>query len=141
MRRYFCFVTSHPVAILCIAGLTALLLGSFMLGLTRDTSPDAFIPQDHEALALKKQVEESFGLTEPIAVGVIRDRPGGIFDPASLRLIASLTRAIQRLPEIAPGEVISLATESGIYFDEEGEPGFDRLLKEIPDTAAGLEAL
>ncbi|MHC4066776.1 MAG: efflux RND transporter permease subunit, partial [Planctomycetota bacterium] len=112
-----------------------------MLGLTRDTSPDAFIPQDHEALALKKQVEESSGLTEPIAVGVIRDRSGGIFDPASLRLIASLTSAIQRLPEIAPDEVISLATESGVYFDEEGEPGFDRLLKEIPDTAAGLEAL
>jgi len=140
MRRFFFLVTSHPLPVLCLAAMVALVLGPFVLRLTRDTSPDAFIPQDHEALALKKQVEESFGLTEPIAVGVIRDRPGGIFNPDTLRLIKALTGAIQKLPEIEPDEVLSLATESGVYF-EDGEPGFERLLKGIPETPEGLQAL
>ncbi|MCK4340599.1 MAG: MMPL family transporter [Phycisphaerae bacterium] len=141
MRRFFWFVTSHPVLVLCLAGLVGLVLGPFVLSLTRDTSPDAFIPQDHPALRLKKQVEEDFGLTEPIAVGVIRAQPGGIFVPETLKLIQTLTRAIQGLPGIDPDDVLSLTTESGVYFDENDEPGFELLVKEIPTPTADLEAL
>ena len=141
MRRFFFLVTSHPLPVLCLAAIVALALGPFVVRLTRDTSPDAFIPDDHQALLLTRQVDESFGLSEPIAVGVIRDHPGGIFNPHTLQLIRDLTRQIQELPEIGPDDVLSLATESGVYFDEDGEPGFERLLKEIPETPEGLEAL
>ena len=58
-----------------------------MLSLTRDTSPDAFIPTDHPALLLKQRVAAEFELKEVIAVGIIRDAPGGIFVPATLRRI------------------------------------------------------
>ncbi len=140
MRSYFRFVTSHPLLILCIAAVVALVLGPFVVNLARDTSPDAFIPPGHEAMALKREVEESFGLSEPIAVGVIRDKPGGVFNPDTLALIRKLTQDIQQLPGIEPGDVLSLATESGVFF-EDGEPGFDRLLKEIPQTPEALESL
>ncbi len=140
MRRYFHLVTSHPRSVLVLMALVALVLGMQMFRLTRDTSPDAFIPGDHPALALKKEVDEAFGLTHPVVVGVFRDAPGGIFTPHTLRLIQDLTRAIRRVPGIDPGDVVSLATESGVYF-RGGEPGFTRLLERIPADGTGLDAL
>ncbi len=140
MRSYFWLITSRPIPVLLIAGIVALVSASFMPGLTRDVSPDAFIPPNHPALILKQRVEESFGLREPIAVGVFRDGPGGIFNPDTLRLIQHLTEALQQLPQVDPQDVMSIATESGVYF-EDGEPGYDRLLSAIPEDAAGLQAL
>jgi len=141
VRGYFEFITSHSVPVLAVCAVIGLAFVPFILTLTRDTSPDAFIPPDHPAMALKRQVEESFGVTEPIAVTIIRDLPGGIFRPDTLRLIRSLTESIQQLPDIAPGDVLSLATEYGVYFGDDREPGFDRLLRQIPETPPELEAL
>jgi len=140
VRRYFLFVTSHPVTVLSIAAAVALVFGVFLFRLTRDPSPDAFIPKDHPALARKKQAEEVFGLAEPIAVAVFRDGPGGIFNPQTLRLIRDLSKAIQDLPSVGPDDVLSIATESGVYF-QDGEPGFELLMREIPETPEALEAL
>ncbi len=140
MRQYFRFVTFHPVLVLCLAGVVGLIFGPFLLTLRRDTSPDSFIPEDHHALELKRQIDEEFGLSEPIAVGIFRDKPGGIFNTDSLGLIRDLTEAIKRLPEIQPDDVLSLSTESGVYF-ENGEPGFELLMKKIPETPEEIQAL
>ena len=135
MRAVFSLVTARPVLTLCLAGAVTLVCGGFALRLTRDTSPDAFIPPQHPALLLKERVEASFGLVEPIAVGVIRDAEGGIFNPHSLALIERLTKAIQALPPVEPGDVLSLATESGVYV-RDSEPGFARLMEHAPTSPA-----
>lgn len=140
MRRYFLFVTSHPVPVLLIAGVTALALGAFLLRITREPSPDAFIPEDLPALKRKMQVEELFGLREPIVVAVFRDAPGGIFNPQTLKLIRDISTAVQQLPEIEAGDVLSVATESGVYFEDD-EPGFELLMEKIPETPEGFEEL
>jgi hypothetical protein len=141
VQRYFSFVVNHPVPVLVIGAIVALATGSGIFRLTRNTSPDAFIPPNHPALACKQRVDAQFGLTEPIAVGIIRDAPGGIFNPKTLTLIRDLTQAIKQLPHVGPSDVLSLATESGVYFDRNGEPGFDRLMKQVPADATGCEAL
>jgi uncharacterized protein len=141
VRCYFRFIVHHPVPVLVLGAALALGVGAGVLRLTRDTSPDAFIPPGHPALAVKQQVDARFGLAEPIAVGVIRDAPGGIFSPETIALIRNLTQAIQKLPHVGPGDVLSLATESGVYYDTNGEPGFDKLLRNMPADAAGCEAL
>ena len=141
VRRYFSFIVNHPVPVLVIGAIVALATGSGIFRLTRNTSPDAFIPPNHPALAGKQRVDAQFGLTEPIAVGIIRDAPGGIFNPKTLMLIRDLTQAIKQLPHVGPSDVLSLATESGVYFDRNGEPGFDRLMKQVPADALGCEAL
>ena len=148
MRAFFRFVTAHPVAVLCLAGVAALVLGAYVLQLDRDTSPDAFIPPGHPAMVLKKEVEDTFGLSEPIAVGVIRDAPGGIFHRESLSLIQRLTQDIEQLlreardaTELNPDDVLSLATISGVSFDDDGEPGFKPILNEIPQTPEAMDAL
>ena len=136
MRQFFQWVTDHPVPVLISATVVALFLGLTIFGLTRDTSPDAFIPADHPALALKRTVEQTFQLKEPIAVGVIRDAPGGVFHPETLALLQRLSAEIQALPGVNPEEVLSLATESGVYF-EEGLPGSLRR-KSCEDAAWAL---
>jgi len=140
MRRFFGFVTSHPVPVLVAAALIALAVGSGLFRLTRDTNPDAFIPADHPALTRKAEVDAFFGLTEPIAVGIFRDAPGGIFNPHTLALVRDLTEAIAALPHLTGADVISLATEFGVAFHE-GEPGFERLMQTVPTDAAGCAAL
>jgi hypothetical protein len=119
----------------------ALAIGSGALRLRRNTSPDAFIPAQHPALAAKQRVDARFGLTEPIVVGVLRDAPGGIFNPKTLALIQQLTAQIKTLPHVGAADVLSLATESGVYFDANGEPGFDRLMRQLPADALACEAL
>ena len=141
MRRYFSFIVRHPVAVLVAGAIIALAIGSGVFRLKRDTSPDAFIPPHHPALVAKQRIDAAFGLTEPIAVGVIRDAPGGVFNPKTLALIRDLTHGIQQLPHVGPRDVLSLATESGVYFDKNGEPGFDLLMKAVPTNQAGCEAL
>jgi hypothetical protein len=126
---------------LAIGTIVPLVLALFLTGITRETSPDAFIPKDHPALARKKLADDAFGLKEPLVVGIFRDAPGGVFTPSTLRLIRDLSRAIQQLPGIEPDGVLSLATESGVYLDERSEPSFDLLMKEIPETPEGLDSL
>lgn len=140
MRRYFQFVTSHPVLVIVSGIAVALVSLIFLLRITRQPSPDAFIPEDLPALQRKLDVEDRFGLKEPIAVAVIRDGPGGIFNPRTLRLIRDLSAAIQALPGVEDDDVLSISTESGVYF-EDGEPGFEPLMREIPETPEALEAL
>jgi hypothetical protein len=141
VRCYFAWVVAHPRLVLVCSVLVMLAAGSGLLRLRRDTSPDAFIPPRHPALAAKARVDAEFGLAEPIVVGVIRDASGGIFNPGTLALIRDLTHAIQALPGVAPGDVLSLATESAAYFNADGEPGFERMMKEAPTNAAACEAL
>ena len=129
------------MAVLVAGAIIALAIGSGVFRLKRDTSPDAFIPPHHPALVAKQRIDAAFGLTEPIAVGVIRDAPGGVFNPKTLALIRDLTHGIQQLPHVGPRDVLSLATESGVYFDKNGEPGFDLLMKAVPTNQAGCEAL
>ncbi len=140
MRAYFGWVTAHPILVLCIAACVAAVSGAFVFRLTRETSPDAFIPHDHFALALKRQVDESFGLREPLAIGVIHDGDGGVFNPDTLVLIQTLTASIRQFPGIETGEVLSIATEYGVYF-EEGVPGFAPLLAEVPTRPEALPAI
>lgn len=140
VRRYLQFVTAHPIPVLTLAAVNALVFAALIPCLTRDPSPDAFIPKDHPALARKLRTDAEFGLKEPIVVAVIRDARGGIFHPPTLGLIRDLTEAIQRLPEVSPSDVLSLATESGVYF-ENGEPVFERLMRTVPATPEAVEAL
>lgn len=140
-QRYLAFVVARPGPVLGVGTILVLALGFGAFRLTRDTSPDAFIPPRHPALAAKQRVDARFGLSELMAVGVFRKGPGGVFTPQTLTLIRELTRAIQGLPYLGPRDVLSLATESGVYFDKNGEPGFEPLMKQVPADDAGCVAL
>ena len=107
-----------PVIVLAFAliGATAFSIPK----LHKDTSADAFIGEDEPALVYKNQIEEMFGLTDPIVIGVIDRDADGIFDPDNLALVERLTRAAERLPQVDPERITSLATENYIAGTPEG---------------------
>ncbi len=119
-RAFFEWVTGWPKTVV-VASLVAIgVLASFMPGLVKDTSSDAFIAKDDPVVIYREHVREVFGLEDPIVVAVINDGPHGIFNPGSLALVDRLTQAIARLPNVDPDRVTSLATESNIVGTDDG---------------------
>ncbi|WP_148862967.1 efflux RND transporter permease subunit [Marinobacter fonticola] len=89
-------------------------------GLAKDTSAGAFIDPENPALRYRENVKEVFGLSDPIVVAVANQGPNGIFNPPSLGLVSWLTEKIQRLDNVDPERVMSLATESNVIGNDMG---------------------
>ena len=128
INQFFENVIRFRVAVLVVGVAGMLATASFIPGITRDTTADAFIPADNPARIYREQVKKTFGLADPIIIAVFRDGDGGVFTPATLQLIESLTLRVQDLPNIDPDRVVSIATENNIEGHSDGmrvEPFFD----------------
>jgi uncharacterized protein len=117
---FFSHVLDHRWAVILGSLITIGMLGSFLPTLVKDTTPEAFVPDDSPALEHRNQVEETFGLKDPMVVAVISDSTGGVFTPRTLALVQWLTDRIVRLPGIDPDRVVSLATENHIVGTADG---------------------
>ncbi len=124
-----------------IAGTSGIIVaGSFLPTLTRDTTSDAFIPEDNPARVYREQVKETFGLADPIVIAVFQEGEHGVFTPDALQLVETLTLKLQDLPNIDPERVVSLATEKNIVGREFGmnvEPFYEN----YPDTQEAAQAI
>ncbi|PCI51704.1 MAG: outer membrane lipoprotein-sorting protein [Alphaproteobacteria bacterium] len=107
-----------PIIILSIIFLG--FTGSFLPTMVKDTTSDAFINPEEPSLIYRHKVQEIFGLSDPIVVAVINESDTGIYNPDSLTLVQWLTDNIQRLDNIDPDRLISLATESNIVGTNDG---------------------
>lgn len=112
--RFFLAVTAHPWKVVIVSVLGIVLCLAFLPGLEKDTSLEAFIPDDHPALVNRDKAEDVFGLSDPMVVAVVNQGPDGIFTPSTLQLVDRLTERIREVPGIDPERVRSLATENDI---------------------------
>jgi len=108
-----------------------------LLRLELRTDGHSLVPPDDPAIAIDARVRRTFGLKDPLLVVVESRHPAGIFNPKTLDLVARLTRDLAALPGMAPGDVQSLATESGGKFNADGFT-FRPLLEPPPTTPARL---
>ena len=118
--RFFWALSGHPKKILFAGLLLIVAMGALMPRLYKDTSAEAFIPDDDPAVVYRKQVEETFGLADPVIVAVTSTGPNGIFTAEGLNLVASLTDKIRKLDGVDPERVTSLYTENNIVGDVAG---------------------
>jgi uncharacterized protein len=118
--KFFWLITGHPKKVVVAALLAVLAIGSFLPRLYKDTSAEAFIADDDPAVAYRRQVEETFGLADPVIVAVTRPAEGGIFTAEGLNVVASLTKQIRALEGVDPDRVTSLYTENNIVGDVAG---------------------
>ncbi len=118
--RFFEFVTGWPKTIILLSLLAILGLASFVPGIHKDTSSDAFIAADDPVVLYRDHVRDIFGLEDPIVIAVTNDGPDGVFNPGSLALVDTLTRSIAALPNVDPERVTSLASESNIVGTYDG---------------------
>lgn len=119
-ERFFYWLAGRARALLllCFAGMA--ISAAFLPRLEKNTTADAFIDSEASFLKFREKVEETFGLRDSMVVAVAASGEGGVFTPAALALVADLTAKVQRLDNVDPERVVSLATENNIIGDEEG---------------------
>lgn len=138
-ERFFDTITRYPKTIL-LAGVIAIVATCAGLAqLVKDTSVNAFIPQDHPSIIASDAARDIFGLSDPVVVALQADT--SIFKVAHLQTVAMLHEAIAELPNVRDDRVMSLASESSItgYSDR---IDVERYLDDLEDRAAvdGLRA-
>lgn len=142
VSQFFFAVTARPRLVIMLSAAVLVALAASLPRLTKDSTNMANFHPEHPGRLATDKVEEVFGLSDDgsMAVVVIDDHPGGVFDPDSLALVAWLTREVRGLPGIDPNEVTSIATEKDITGTEWGmevEPFFE----EPPSTLEEAEAI
>ncbi|HXU32220.1 MAG TPA: MMPL family transporter [Thermoanaerobaculia bacterium] len=108
--------------------------------LTLRTDGHALVPPGAPALAVDREVRKTFGLRDQLLVLVDTNKPGGIYNPRTLHLLADLTAAIGRLPGVGRANVRSLATTIGSRYDA-ARHEFMPLFEPFPETSARIAEL
>jgi len=127
-HTFFASITSIPKTILALSMLIILATSYFIPSLTIDSRSESFLPPDDPAVLYRDQVEEIFGLKDPMVIAVINKGEHGVFNPQTLQLVQWLTDEVMKIPEVNIDRVVSLATEDNITGDAEGmlvEPFFE----------------
>jgi hypothetical protein len=137
--RFFKAVTAKPKLVIAFSLLLIGLAASFLPQLYKDTTADAFIAKDNPALIYKDKVKDIFGLADPMVMAIINK--DGVFNPKTLQLVYDLNTKIEKLPNVDPDRITSLATESNIYGDEEGMIVEDFFDPYPPETQAEADAV
>ncbi|WP_111980009.1 efflux RND transporter permease subunit [Algibacillus agarilyticus] len=124
------WLTGNPKKVLLSGLLAILFFTAFLPQLTMDPEAESFLPKDSPALIYRQQVEDIFGLNDPMVIAVTNEGKNGIFNPDSIELIHWLTQKVLAMPAVNQERVISLTTEDNISGNAEGlvvEPFVDEL--------------
>ncbi len=108
--------------------------------LTLRTDGHALVPKNAPALAVDREVRQTFGRRDQLLVLIETNRPGGIYNPQTLRRLAALSAALGRLPGVGRANVQSLSTTIGSRYDV-ARRDFRPLFEPFPDTPARLAEL
>lgn len=111
-----------------------------VLWLQIQTDGRLLVPEHDPAVQVDREVAHHFGLRDPIVVLLDTARPDGIYDQDFLRRITELTLALQSLPGVGAGHVVSMATEPSDRFASNSFTP-RRLLDPLPDTPESMARL
>lgn len=138
-ERFFRRIVARPPVTLAVG---LLIIAFCVAGLTRlvkDTSVEAFIPDDHPSVLANDRAEQLFGISKPMAIAVMTTDDGSVFRPHIMELVREVTEAVARMPNIRPDRVASIATESSIR-GEHGAVYVERYVDRSGLSAAPADA-
>ena len=135
MRRFFEIIVHHPrkVMLMCILATVYFLIQIPRIPIETDLKK--WLPEGNVEVEYYDEVRELFGLSSRAVIAIEHEGPGGIFNPTTLELVATLTEAVKELDGVFEEDVTSLATQDNIVGTAEGldvEP----FMEEIPTTSA-----
>ncbi len=116
--RIFWWITDHPIFVASLGMMFVVACLAFIPKLVIDPKAESFLPKDSPALVYREQVEEIFGLKDPMVIAVVNKN--GVFNPDTIQLVDWLTQQVLAIPEVNQDRVISLTTEDNIVGNEEG---------------------
>jgi len=114
LAELFQRLIEHPLKVLALGLLFIAATGAGLGKLEKDTSVDAFVPENHSALVANAQTTELFGLTEPIAVALFAPEGRLVFEREIMAALETITEALSDLDNINADRVASIASESSI---------------------------
>ena len=106
-----------------------------------ETNLDKYKPDDHPEFIASDKYEELFGISDAIIVAIENDSdPNGVYTPETLKKIDEISLALEKLPEIAKGDVKSLATADNIKGSDFGLE-VDPFYQKLPESQAEIDQL
>ncbi len=120
LEKIFLTVTAFPRLMILIGIAVIIATGSFIPGITKDTSAESFLSPDEPTLIYRNKIKEQFGLKDPMVIAVFRESATGVFNPDTLQLVSWLTDEVAAMPGIDPETITSLATEDNIVASDDG---------------------
>jgi len=118
MERFTRLLFRHPKKIIAVFLLLTLFFTMQIRHLTVDPSMEVFIPSEHPEVQFFREMKKAFGLFNFIIVGIVDERPEGIWRPDTLDRVRDLSVAFEALPHVT--DVTGLYDFPYIEADEEG---------------------
>ena len=107
LRRYVTAIVGRPKLVIAGVMLVTLVLGFFISRLRVLLDVDQQIPPGHPLVIVGKRIEKLFGGKYMTVVGFYSES-GTIYTPANLGKVKRVTEALEKIPGVKPGSVLSL---------------------------------
>ncbi|MGH7804067.1 MAG: MMPL family transporter, partial [Candidatus Binatia bacterium] len=108
LRAYAELVVRRPKWTLALVVLLIAFAAAEMRHLRLGMRLTDMVPEDHPHTRLFARIAELFGVEKTIVVG-LRARDGDLFTAPALAKVVATARALEQLPGVVPGSVLSLA--------------------------------
>ncbi|WP_417580061.1 efflux RND transporter permease subunit [Nitrincola sp.] len=140
--RLVSFSINHPrwvfVTFLFLAVIAAIQLPSIQV----DTDPENMLPHDQVDRLYHEEVKQRFGMHDMIVVGVVNDsHPAGIYNPASLSALHSLSESILTLDGVIRQDQMALNLVDDISQEGVGSIRFSWMMQQPPENQAEADAI
>lgn len=112
--RYFKWIIQRPKRVTLVSFILVVLLGMGITKVHKESSVDAFVPQNHPASVAREQAANIFGLEDPIIVGLVAPKNESVFTPANIKILRRIEEKIRALPNVKKQNFISILNESAI---------------------------
>ncbi|MEP4890906.1 MAG: MMPL family transporter [Aliiglaciecola sp.] len=116
--RYFTWVIAKPKRVILISLVFVLAMGIGITKVHKESSVDAFVPQDHPAAYARDRAAKIFGLEDPIVVGLVAPKNTSAFTPENIETLRRIEDLVRTLPNVKKHNFISILNESAIRSDQ-----------------------
>lgn len=139
LRRYVTTVVGRPRTVIAVVLGVTLVLGFFIGRLKVLLDVDAQIPPGHPFVRAGQRIEKLFGGKYVTIIGFYADET--IYTPEVLAKVERVTKAVERLPGVKPGSVISLMSPrvKDVHSSEEALE-ITPLASKVPAAGAEMDA-
>lgn len=134
-NRYFNWVIEQPKRVLLLSFFILLVFGAGVTKVHKESSVDAFVPQDHPAAFARDRASAIFGLEDPIVVGLVAPKNTTAFTPENLETLRRIEQQVRALPNVKKQGLISVLNESAIS-GSNGDLLVERIVPEGPISVA-----
>jgi len=140
MKRIFNWVLTHPKSIIILLLLTTVLAVSQMRHLHIETDVDAMLPKHSDAYLNKQILEDRFGSSDLVIIGIINEKDG-IYNKQTLAMVQEMTDWLGDQPlfrTLALNDLLSLATIKDIRGSEAGLD-VELFMDGVPETQEQID--